>query len=217
MEDLANPLSYIRSHVVPAAAEYGIAVIRTPMASDVSSECESNIERMLSKPFAFKTQMQNGNQTSRKKISIDDWKLAAARDSRRPTWVEVARATRATEALLHQGESSELQCSDGNASVCEAEDSHFFAVLERSDVASRPEYASELPCHDGIVPSYIPWSPAALPLSPSSPLRLLAYPSSGVNAPQLFVSRQYSFFAWHTEDLDLFSCNILHQGASKTW
>lgn len=69
----------------------------------------------------------------------------------------------------------------------------------------------------GIVPSYLPWSPAALPLGHSSPLRLLGWPSSGINAPQLFVARQYSFFAWHTEDLDLFSCNMLHEGSAKTW
>ena len=45
----------------------------------------------------------------------------------------------------------------------------------------------------------------AIPLLEGSPLRHLQRGSSGINAPQLFVARKHSFFAWHTEDMDLFS------------
>ena len=39
----------------------------------------------------------------------------------------------------------------------------------------------------------------------------------GVTTPYLYVGSWRSFFAWHTEDQDLYSINFLHFGARKTW
>jgi jumonji domain-containing protein 2 len=39
----------------------------------------------------------------------------------------------------------------------------------------------------------------------------------GVTQPYLYAGSWRSFFAWHTEDLDLHSVNYLHIGAPKTW
>ena len=85
--ELTNPLEYIRDVVVPAAANFGIAVIRPPLGKDLSAECKRMIREVLAKPFSFKHQMQNGNKISRKKVSLDDWKAAAEHDARRPAWV----------------------------------------------------------------------------------------------------------------------------------
>jgi jumonji domain-containing protein 2 len=39
----------------------------------------------------------------------------------------------------------------------------------------------------------------------------------GVNSPMLYVGSWRAFFAYHVEDMDLYSINYLHHGAAKSW
>jgi [histone H3]-trimethyl-L-lysine9/36 demethylase len=61
------------------------------------------------------------------------------------------------------------------------------------------------------------WTLRRLPSLLSRTLEEAGAEIPGVTQPYLYAGSWRSFFAWHTEDLDLHSVNYLHCGAPKTW
>jgi hypothetical protein len=61
------------------------------------------------------------------------------------------------------------------------------------------------------------WSVGALDTLLSRTLRAAGARIPGVTSPYLYFGAWRALFAWHTEDLDLYSVNYLHYGAPKTW
>ena len=58
----------------------------------------------------------------------------------------------------------------------------------------------------------VPWNLAKL----NTVLQTLP-PVHGVNLPYLYIGTWRAMFAWHTEDMDLYSINYLHSGSPKSW
>eukprot|EP01043_Picozoa_sp_COSAG02_P025577 COSAG02_NODE_1442_length_12573_cov_2.397485_7_plen_665_part_00 len=191
-DEFASPIDYIRRVVMPAATGIGLAVIRPPDHKEHAAKARTQLMQRLSRPFRYRKQLKNGNQDGKTKMTFKSWQTCDRADQCKHVWPVPA---------------------DNE----EDRDAEFFSIVRMEDDDSRPCYASEIACNQGVLDKSLPWSPCSLPLLPQSPLRVLGWPSSGINAPQLFVARRFSFFAWHTEDLDLFSCNYMHLGAPKTW
>ena len=62
-----------------------------------------------------------------------------------------------------------------------------------------------------------PWNVARLDTMLSRTLASAGASIPGVTSPYLYFGMWRALFAWHTEDLDLYSVNYLHFGAPKTW
>lgn len=61
------------------------------------------------------------------------------------------------------------------------------------------------------------WNPKYFTSLLSRALKEAGAAIPGVTQPYLYAGSWRSFFAWHTEDMDLHSVNYLHCGAPKTW
>jgi len=66
-------------------------------------------------------------------------------------------------------------------------------------------------------PTCAHWSVGRLETLLSRTLRSAGARIPGVTSPYLYFGAWRALFAWHTEDLDLYSVNYLHFGAPKTW
>ena len=77
---------------------------------------------------------------------------------------------------------------------------------------SNPMYAADMPgsLFDDDTTS---WNVAKLP----SLLDLIGQPIPGVNTAYLYLGMWRATFAWHLEDVDLYSINYIHFGAPKQW
>lgn len=62
-----------------------------------------------------------------------------------------------------------------------------------------------------------PWDLNQLIDDPANVLRVLSAALPGVTRPWLYLGSLFSTFCWHAEDHNLYSLNLLHSGAAKTW
>lgn len=61
------------------------------------------------------------------------------------------------------------------------------------------------------------WNVGHLPSALSRLLQSTGKSLPGVNSPYLYFGMWRATFAWHVEDMDLFSINYIHFGAPKFW
>ncbi|KAJ7743801.1 JmjC domain, hydroxylase-domain-containing protein [Mycena metata] len=90
-------------------------------------------------------------------------------------------------------------------------------VFWRNCGLARPAWHDAVTMGSLFTPATTAWNVATLP----SMLSRLLPPSSGglpgVNTPYLYFGMWCATFAWHVEDMDLFSINYIHFGAPKFW
>ncbi|RKP34951.1 JmjC domain, hydroxylase-domain-containing protein, partial [Dimargaris cristalligena] len=77
-----------------------------------------------------------------------------------------------------------------------------------------PLYGADIPGTLFPPPPVFPtWNPQDL----GTVLNRINIPMPGVNQPYLYLGMWKSTFAWHVEDMDLYSINFLHFGQPKSW
>ncbi|KIJ42662.1 hypothetical protein M422DRAFT_31236 [Sphaerobolus stellatus SS14] len=104
-----------------------------------------------------------------------------------------------------------LEPSDYTPEFCRALEKMYW----KSCSTSKPWYGADMK-GSLFTPSVTAWNVASLP----SALSRLLPPNTqvaGVNTPYLYFGMWRATFAWHVEDMDLFSINYIHFGAPKHW
>jgi jumonji domain-containing protein 2 len=108
---------------------------------------------------------------------------------------------------------------DTNISTCPAEtERNFWKLLGKGEP---PMYGADIEgslfCGEEHEATYAGRRGWTLNRSLSDMLRLLPSSIPGVNTTMLYVGMWRAMFAFHVEDLDLYSINYLHAGAPKSW
>ena len=95
----------------------------------------------------------------------------------------------------------------------------YWEFVETNNGAVEVEYGNDLDIKKfgtGFVPeAKHPWDFNKLPSK--SMLKLLFRDFPGLNTPWLYLGMMFATFCWHVEDHALFSVNVHHAGAPKTW
>ncbi|RCI03341.1 hypothetical protein CU098_012087, partial [Rhizopus stolonifer] len=153
------------------------------------------------------------NIEDRKEYSIQDWHQLCQQSDHRPPNVHRKSCTDNSPSLEKQEDTSAsllLESDQSHLSIDQYKEieRHYW----RNITFNQPKYGADMlgTLFDDSV-QY--WNPNTLDNS----LNKLNVSLPGVNQPYLYFGMWKATFAWHVEDMDLYSINYIHFGAPKQW
>jgi hypothetical protein len=116
----------------------------------------------------------------------------------------------------HASEAGEAKLGEFMASTMDEEtvEREFWHTMSSSSNFT-VQYANDI---EGTASSdFNEWDLTNFPTSSRCVLRLLPDLIPGVTTPMLYIGMLFAHFCWHYEDNALYSINVMHAGAPKTW
>ncbi|KAJ1974144.1 hypothetical protein H4R34_004828 [Dimargaris verticillata] len=194
----------------PASRRKSASTSLSPKAS--SPELQSN--PVLSSPAS------NGKLASGIYVQLEDGVIRGA-DPHKPVTHGLPlldAASSSTEALADDAKT--IERPNGTASIPTTDPryldhfDHLDRQYWRNITFAPPLYGADVPGTLFPTASEFPtWNPRDL----GTVLNRIDVPMSGVNQPYLYLGMWKATFAWHLEDMDLYSINYLHFGRPKSW
>lgn len=105
------------------------------------------------------------------------------------------------------------QNSKGDSKISEKSNFEIEKLFWRTLKLNAPLYGADIA--GTLMDRNVPWNLAELDTILSQGLGDTQL--SGINFPYIYVGSWKTMFGWHKEDMDLYSINYLHMGASKFW
>ncbi|TKY67763.1 Lysine-specific demethylase JMJ706 [Spatholobus suberectus] len=203
-QEFEDPSVYIQK-IAPEASKFGICKIVSPIVASIPAVDVLTKEK---KDFKFETNVQP--------LRLSDWnekdKITFSMRGRNYTYHEFE--AHANEAFL-----SRFHSFGGfSSSYLEKEFWREMAHGKKGTV----EYGiniegSAFSCDPNDKLGKSKWNLKNFSRLPQSTLRLVDKEIPGITDPMLYIGMLFSMFAWHVEDLYLYSINYHHSGANKIW
>lgn len=213
-EEFADPLAYIRQ-LRPAAEAYGIARIVPPARFRGTSNAAARAV------YERATQLVRPDVRFQPRVMrIHQLQEARPFDMHAPLTLR--------EFVARAAELEAESCAGLEHATNEARERAFWRTVGAGEPAREVLYGADLDStvHGGssarsasaTAAERSPWELSELTDAPASVLLpSVCRAISGVTTPWLYVGSLFGAFAWHVEDLHLYSLNTLHTGAPKSW
>ncbi|KAL1742523.1 JmjC domain, hydroxylase-domain-containing protein [Schizophyllum fasciatum] len=161
------------------------------------------------------------NIEKRKSMSVREWDEGkGSHPTRRKSHKQVAdeKAAKDAEFMINFKPHQDwlpfgMEASDYTPDYCKQLERHYW---RNCGMGKSPWYGADTQ-GSLFTPDTTAWNVSCLPSYLSRLLPSSSQGLPGVNTPYLYFGMWRATFAWHVEDMDLFSINYIHFGAPKFW